>query len=108
MVGQIFKVIFSPIARQRLQHISNHYAQAANIATSKKVRRGIIEVAKKLENLPASKPILPNTEELDYEVRYTKAWSFKIIFRVINSKNIVRVLTIRHDREEPQDILKDV
>lgn len=107
MVGRLFKVLFSPIARQRLQDISDYYVRNANSTTSRKIRQGIVDEARKLERLPESKPLLPNTESLDYEVRYTKAWSFKIIFRIINPKNIVRVLTIRHDSEDPEDVLKD-
>lgn len=66
------------------------------------------QVPEKLEKLPESKPKLSGMEHLDYDVRYTKKWSYKIIFRVLNPQNIVRVLTIRHDKENPVHIEQDL
>jgi len=102
MVGKLFRVIFSRKARQRLKDISDYNTRAASPAVSKKVRQGIIDQARKLEKLPASKPKLPDTEDYDYEVRYTKAWSFQII------GDIVRILTTRHDKEDPENIKEDL
>ena len=73
-----------------------------------KIRRGLISAARKLEKLPDSKPPLPGTEDLDYKVKYTKKWDYKIIFRVLKVKGIVRILTIRHDKEAPEDVLNDL
>ena len=108
MVGKLFQVIFSLKSRTRLKEISEYHKENVSKEVSKKVRQKIVAEASKLKELPESKPILPGTENMDYEVRYTKAWSFKIIFRVFNPKNIVRILTIRHDKEAPEDILKDI
>ncbi len=106
MVGKLFRVIFSRKSRQRLKDISDYNTRTASSAVSKKIRQGIIKEARKLEKLPASKPPLPDTDDYDYEVRYTKAWSFKIIFKIIG--DIVNILTIRHDREDPKDIKEDL
>lgn len=43
--------------------------------------------AKKLEKFPESKPILPDTEDFDQLVHYTKKWSFKIIFSIFKKNN---------------------
>ena len=108
MVDKLFRVAFSGIAKQRLREISDYTARAAYPAVSRKVRRGILKEAGKLEKFPASNPPLPGTEDYDYEVRYTKAWSYKIIFRVFNPENVVRVMTIRHDAELDEDVRKDL
>ena len=107
MVGKLFRVIFSSKAKRRLQDISDHYTSTTSTAVSRKIREGIITEAKKLEKLPESNPLLPNTEDINFEVRYAKAWSYKIIFRVLNPLNIVRILTIRHDKEAPEEVRKD-
>ncbi len=108
MVGTLFRVIFSRKARRRLRDISDYYTQTASPDVGRKVRQEIVDQTRKLENLPESKPIVPGTEDLDYEVRYIKAWSFKIIFRVLNPIRIVRILTIRHDKEDPEDVKGDL
>jgi plasmid stabilization system protein ParE len=108
VVGKLFRVIFSRKSRQRLKEISDYYEDQASPAVARNVRKGLVSSARQLEKLPGSKPILPGTEDLDYPVRYTKKWSFKIIFRVLNASRIVRILTIRHDKEDPEDIYKDL
>ena len=107
MVGKLFRIIFARKSRQRLKEISDYYEDHASPAMAKKIRNGLVSTAKKLEKLPEIKPILPGTEDLNYPVRYTKKWSFKIIFRVLKANRIVRILTIRHDKEDPEDVMKD-
>ncbi len=106
MVGKLFRIIFSPKSRKQLDEITDYQEKKASPAVAKKIRRGLISKARELEKLPESKPKLPDTEDLDYTVRYTKKWSYKIIFTVI--KDIVRILTIRHDKEDPEEIKKDL
>ena len=77
-------------------------------AVGRHVRKGILKEARKLEKLPGSKPKLPGTEDYDYDVHYTKAWSYKIIFRIFNPKNIVRILTIRRDEQLDENVRKDL
>lgn len=108
MVGKLFRVIFSPKSRKRLREISDYHEKNASPAVARKVRRGLTSTARKLEKLPESKPKLPGSEKLDYPVRYTKKWSYKIIFRVFKIDGIVSILTIRHDKEDPDDILNDL
>ncbi len=108
MVGKLFRVIFSLKARKRLREISDYQQKNASPVVAKKIRRGLISTARKLEKLPDSKPPFLGTEDLDYTVRYTKKWDYKIIFRVLKMDGIVRILTIRHDKEDPEDVLKDL
>lgn len=108
MVGKSFQVMFSGTAMQRLREITAYVTEYSNSkAVGRHVRRGILSEAKKLEKLPASKPTLPSTEEYDYKVYYTKAWEYKIIFRILTSRDIVRILTIRHDKELDENVRKD-
>ena len=97
-------MIFSNQARERLRAISDRYERNVSPAVAKKIRNGIVDQAQKLGRLPQSKPILPDTEGYDPAVRYTKAWNYKIIFSVFKKKNQVRITTIRHDKEDPEDI----
>ena len=53
------------------------------LPTGKKLREGITDAVKKLERSPAARPILPNAEDHPMEIRYTKFWSYKIIFRLV-------------------------
>jgi len=108
MVGQLFKIVFSRKAQQRIREISDYYTENASADVAKNVRRKIAKEAQTLAHLPASKPRLPEAEHLDAEIRYTKAWSFKIIFQILHPMNIVRILTIRHDNENPAEIKKEL
>lgn len=109
MVGKLFQVMFTRTSRQRLKEITDYVVEGTKSkAVGQHVRRGILAEAKKLEKLPGSKPILPDTEDYHYQVHYTKAWNYKIIFRVINPKNLVRILTIRHDKELDEDVRQDL
>ena len=108
MVGKLFRVMFSRLAKRRLKEITEHAADAKSKAVGQHVRHGILTEARKLEKLPGSRPVLPDTEKYDYKVYYAKAWNYKIIFRILDPRNIVRVLTIRHDKELDEEIRMDL
>lgn len=72
------------------------------------MRNGIVESAQKLEKFPQRKPILSKTEGEDSPVRYTKKWSFKILFSIFMDKQEVEILRIRHDKEQPEKTIKSV
>ena len=38
----------------------------------------------------------------------TKAWSYKIIFTVLKKLGEVIIVTIRHDKEDPDNVLDDL
>jgi plasmid stabilization system protein ParE len=108
MVGKLFRVVFSRLASRRLREHTDYYQDNASPTVAQKVRQGIRDEAKELEKLPSSRPIYPGTEDMKEEIRYAKKWSFKIIFQVLNPKKIVRILTIRHDAEDPEDVLDEL
>ncbi len=105
---KLFRVIFSKQSRQRLREISDYQQRKASVSVARKIRKGIVDEGKKLHTLPESKPILPGTEDFDPAVRYAKKWDYKIIFSVFNKNNQVSITTVRHDKEKPEDILKDL
>ncbi|NJC27500.1 type II toxin-antitoxin system RelE/ParE family toxin [Neolewinella antarctica] len=108
MVGKVFKVVFSPKARRRLNQITDYLEEVASKAVARKVRNNILDAADKLKQLPASKPILPDTEDVPFEVRYAKSYSYKLIFRIETTADTVRILNISHDAEDPDRISNDL
>lgn len=108
MVGNDFKIVFSKKSKTQILSIYRYYAQIASPEVGIKIRKKIIEESKKLKILPNSKPLLPNIEKLNFQVRYTKVFSFRIIFRVLEQRNQVNIITIRHDKTSDDDILKDL
>ena len=108
MVERLFRVVFSRKSIKRLKNIGEYYKENASDETAKKVRLGIVTEAKKLKRYPESNPLMPGTEDVDYKVRYTKTWSYKIIYRIFPTKFIVRILTIRHDKQDRDKILEDL
>lgn len=108
MVDRLFRVIISRKARRRLKEIGDYHREYASEEVCKKVRNKIIEQAEQLERNPERYTLLPGTEDMDYEVRYTKAWSYKIIFRIFPVKQLVRILTIFLDKQDPRNIRKDL
>jgi len=88
-----------------LRKIVSYLGKKTSISIEQKVRKGILDQAEGLQKLPESKPILQGIEGLEYEVRYAKAWSYKIIFRIFHPTNTVRILAIRHDKEDPENMI---
>ena len=101
MVGKIFKVIFSRNAQKSVKRISDYYEENASPSVAKKVRKQIAAEAKTLHRLPESKPVLPTKKTVDPPYRYTKKWSFKIIFQIFKKKDSVNVVDVLHDKENP-------
>lgn len=66
------------------------------------MRNEILKQATELEKLPDSNPSYSDAE--DDAVRYRKAFSYKIIFRVLKRAGEVFILTIRNDTEYPGKI----
>ena len=76
MVGKLLRVVFSKKAIERTREISDYYTRTASPSVAKKFRTGIKNEVRKLEELPSSKPKLPQAKDIDAEIRYTRAWSF--------------------------------
>jgi len=102
MVGKIFKVVISRPAANNLKEIVDYYRRKASPEVARKVRRNLIDETKTLERLPESKPLLPVKEKTEPPYRYTKKWSFKIIFQVHKKEDTVSVIDYLHDKESPE------
>ena len=101
MVGKIFKVVISRKAQKNLKKVNDYYEKSASTEVAKKVRTGLIKEAKALRKLPESRPLLQTTKKGKPPYRYTKKWSFKIIFQVFEKKDTVLVADFIHDKESP-------
>lgn len=102
MVGRILRVLFSGLARRRVRQIHDFEEQVNGDERADAVQQEILKQAAELENLPASNP--PYLYAEDEDVHYRKAFSYKIIFRVLKKAGEVFILTIRNDAEEPGKI----
>lgn len=108
MVGKIFKVVFSPKARRRLDQITDYLEEIASAAVARKGRTNLLDAADKLKALPESKPLLPDTENIPFKIRYAKSYSYKLIFRVEMTVDTVRILNISHDAEDPDKVIDNL
>ncbi len=111
MVGKLYRVIISRLARQRLKDISEYLTEKESADTAQKVRSGLLKAAKDLEKTPEIQPLLslslPGIEDKDPPYRYARKWSYKIIFRIFEPKDEVRVLDFFHSKQR-QEKLKDL
>ena len=105
MVGQIFRVLFSRKAQRRRQQITDFETRSADARKARKVQRKIAAAAKKLEKLPDANPIY-QTDEDGTVYRYVKAFKYKLVFQVFKKAKEVFIVTVRHDRENP-DVVDD-
>lgn len=103
MVGKIFRVILTGYAQRRRRQINDYEERVNGKRRARKVQREIDKQAGKLKELPESNPPYHDHEE-DYEVRYRRAFDYKIIFRIFKKAGEVLVLTIRNDAEDPNTI----
>ena len=105
MIGRLFRVFFSSKARRDLDRLEAEHEDRVSKANARKLRRGIENAAQQLENSPEARPILPDTEDHPLNIRYTKFWSYKIIFVVFKKAGDVLLLMIRHDSQNHDDTL---
>ena len=105
MIGKLFRVVLSSRARRDLDRLEAEHTDRVSAANGRKLRRGVIAAARKLERSPAARPILPATEDHPLEIRYTKFWSYKIIFVLFRKAGEVLLLMIRHDAQDHDETL---
>lgn len=107
MVGRIFRVLFTNNAQRRRGIIDDFETKKGGKRTAAKVQRAIDKAADKLEKTPEANPIyLLDGEKTDYN--YTKAFGYKLIFKLFKKVGDVLIVTIRHDREDPDDVRNDL
>ncbi|MFT6130482.1 MAG: plasmid stabilization system protein ParE [Neolewinella sp.] len=98
MVGKIFRVVFSGFARRRVRQIHNFEEEVNGRKRADAVQREILKQATELDKLPGANP--PYLDAEDKDIHYRKAFSYKIIFRVLKKAGEVFILTIRNDAED--------
>ena len=103
---KLFKVIITRTARRTLKNIFDYYKENVSETTAQKIRKGILEEAQKLDRYPERGTLLPGTEKAKNPSRYTKAWSYKIIYRIFQKKKEVKVLDFIHDKQNPEELDK--
>lgn len=101
MVRKIYKVVFSQDAQKKLRKISDYHKENTSASVAQKIRDGLLSEAKSLKTLPNSKPLLLSQKKTKPPYRYTRKWSFKIIFQVFRKESTVSVVEIIHDKESP-------
>lgn len=101
MVGKIFRVIVAQSAAIRLRKIYSYYQKKASTKVANKVRNGLLAEARTLEKLPKSKPLLPIKKSVSPPHRYTRKWSYKIVFQVFENEDRVSIIDFLHDKESP-------
>ena len=99
---ELFKVIISRDARKVLRKIFGYYKENASEATAKKIKEGLLDKAQSLNRYPERGTLLPGKKEEKHPRRYTKAWSYKVVYRVFQKKKQVRVVDFIHDKEDPE------
>lgn len=100
MVGKLFRVILTGYAHRRRRQIHTFEEQVNGPRRAQQVTAEINKQAAKLEKTPEANPPYLDHDE-GFEVRYRKAFSYKIVFRVFEKAGEVLILTIRNDAEDP-------
>ncbi len=107
MVGETYTVVVSERAKQRRKRIFSFETRANDLQYARRVIAEISAQLRKLSTLPNARPVLPDHDS-DVEIRYTKAYGYKIIYHVDEQDRVVTVLTIRRDTEEPAVVFADL
>jgi mRNA-degrading endonuclease RelE of RelBE toxin-antitoxin system len=107
MVGRIFRVLFTKNAQRRRGIIDDFETKKGGKRTAAKIQRAIDEAADRLEKLPGANPgYLLDGEKTDYN--YTKAFGYKLFFKIFKKIGEVLIITIRHDNEDPDEVDRDL
>ncbi len=88
------KIIWSPLAIDRVAEIAEYIAQDSPNSAQKWVE-SIFQVAERLENFPKSGRIVPEIMQDDF--REIIHGNYRIIYRL--QTEIVSILTVRHGRQ---------
>lgn len=102
MVGKKYKVVLAINSIRRLQGIYKYYKEKGEPDLGRKVKGELLKESKRLKELPNSKMKLPSKKQVVPPIRYTKKWSYKIVFQVFENDDSVLILDFIHDRENPE------
>ena len=102
MVGKLFRVVLTKPAIAKLKKIHSNYRKRESVELADKIKGGLISESKTLKEQPSSKPLLRTKKKVIPPYRYTKKWSYKIIFQVFQNDDTVIVNEFMHDKENPE------
>lgn len=100
MVGP-FRIVVSQNAKIKLKEIYFYTKENTSTQLAVKIRDGLLEEAEKLQSRPESKPLLRMKKQVVPPYRYSKKWSYKIIFQLFENENLISIIDFMHDRENP-------
>lgn len=107
MIGKVFRVLFTRSAQRRRNIIDDFETKKSGKRRAKKVQQAIDDAADRLEKLPEANPnYLIDGKKSGH--KYTKAFGYKVIFKIFKKIGDVLIITIRHDNEDPSEVERDL
>ncbi len=103
-----YKIVFTFQAREEALAAAEYIAQTAPL-TAARWYEGLEAVVRKLDSFPNRCALAPESEFLGEELRHSIYTSYRIIFRVEEATQTVRILHVRHGSRraigepEPED-----
>lgn len=97
-----FRVIVSHSAKVKLKEIYTYVKENTSSQLAIKIRDGLLEEVENLQSRPESKPLLRMKKQVVPPYRYSKKWSYKIIFQFFENENLISIIDFMHDRENPE------
>jgi toxin ParE1/3/4 len=91
----VFHLILSPEAVANIQQIHDYISRDAPRNAAKVVER-ILDAMKTLEEFPHRNIVEHQSTKLKHPVRSIVVRPYLIFFRVIESQQVVRILSVRH------------
>jgi len=107
MVAHRFQVLYTSYAQQRRKEIYFSEIKLNGVKYARRVQKAIGMASRKLRTFPEACPNFLD-HDADFEIKYTKALDYKILFRVIKSSSEVIILTLRNDAENPDTIKSEL
>lgn len=83
------KIIWTDFAIENLKSIFDYFATKANRKIAHKIRKQILDAAKRLINNPESGQLEFYLEKLNLKHRYILTSNYKIIYRIVDNHIII-------------------
>ena len=103
---QVYKVVFSDLARCDLFDIKTYLLDVAGERVAQHVEKGILSEAKKLRIFPSGYPKDFYASSDNLTVRFIIKWRYKILFVIDEEKFEVQVVGIFHTAQNPDKMEK--
>lgn len=98
---KVYKIVWSPSAKLSLYGIFDFLATSQSEAVAQKVVGGILETVEDISIFPKkyqSEPILGD------DFRYAIIWSYKILYHIVGSKILIKL--VFHTSQSPSKLKK--